>query len=87
MAYIAGIVLVMFAIAGDEDLPGVLMPIAVLSVLVLSVLVMTYLFLYDPVRLLIEGRREEALRWFWKSVLPFAAMVALFLAASFAVTR
>jgi hypothetical protein len=44
-----------------------------LSLLVLSVSVMAFLFFYQPVVLLLDGKREEALAFFLRTVGTFAA--------------
>jgi hypothetical protein len=56
-------------------------PIVVLSLLTLSVAVMAFLFFYQPLVLLIEGKKKEALDLFVKTVGIFGAitMVALIL--------
>ena len=88
MAYIVVIVLVLSNISGNSQRPGpIVMPIAVLSLLVLSVLVMGYLFVYDPARLFLDGQRAEAVAWFWKTVLPFAALAALILGGTLVLMR
>lgn len=67
----------------DENL-GILIPIAVLSMLVLSVALMAYLFFYEPVRLLLDGRASEGLLFFGKTLGIFAGFVAVAIAALFA---
>ncbi|HEU0080974.1 MAG TPA: hypothetical protein VFQ72_03040 [Candidatus Paceibacterota bacterium] len=63
---------------------NIFMPMAMLSLLTLSVAVMAFLFFYQPVILLIEGKRAEALRLFLSTVGIFALFVAAFLAISVA---
>lgn len=66
--------------APKED--NVLMPIGMLALLTLSVAVMGFLFFYEPAILLLEGKRPEAIRYFFQTVLFFAAVTALVLLAS-----
>jgi hypothetical protein len=51
----------------------VLFPMIMLSLLVLSVSVMAFLFFYQPVVLLLDGKRDEALAFFLRTVGTFAA--------------
>ncbi|HEU5114412.1 MAG TPA: hypothetical protein VFT82_01445 [Candidatus Paceibacterota bacterium] len=61
--------------AGESNL---LIPILMLSLLVLSVAIMGYLFFYEPVTLLIDGKRTEAVSSFLKTTVTFAAITAIF---------
>ncbi|MCX6787277.1 MAG: hypothetical protein NTY93_01990 [Candidatus Kaiserbacteria bacterium] len=65
---------------------GFIIPIIMLSLLVLSVALMGYFFLYQPVRLLIEGKQKEATKFFLSTIAIFAgitgALVALSLSLS-----
>lgn len=81
-AYIAAVVLAIFYAPNDLDGEDfILIPIGMLSLFVFSVAVMGFLFVYMPVQLLIEGRKEEALRFFVKTLGTFAALTAfIFLA-------
>jgi len=54
-------------------------PIAFLSVFTLSVAVMGFLFFYQPVQLLIEGKKKAAVNLFVKTVGIFAAITAVVL--------
>ncbi len=88
MAYIVVIVsLLSFAqhfAAGPDNM---LMPIGMLSMLVLSAAVMAYIFFYQPVLMLIEGKREQAVTFFMKTVAYFAIIAALMFFASIVVSR
>ena len=57
---------------------NIFMPMSVLALLVLSVAVMAYLFFYQPVLLLLEGKRPEAVRLFFSTVIIFAVIVVIF---------
>lgn len=49
-------------------------PVIFLSLLTLSVTVMAFLFFYQPVQLLIEGKKKEAVNLFVKTVGIFAVI-------------
>jgi len=51
---------------------SLLMPIMMLSLFTLSVAVMGYIFFYQPLRLYLDGKKEEAVRLFIKTVTIFA---------------
>lgn len=55
-------------------------PMGMLALLVLSAAVMAYLFFYQPIMLLIENKKEEAVRLLLKTIGSFATITALFLA-------
>jgi hypothetical protein len=79
--YIVGGVLVMStiikSIMGTQD--TIIIPMTMLSLLVLSVAVMAILFFFEPVRLLLENKRQEALSFFVKTLATFFCFVALML--------
>jgi hypothetical protein len=85
VAYVAGIVSLIsfgtgFVDAEQED--NILMPMAMISLLTLSTAVMAYLFFYQPVMLLLDGKRQEAVRLFLHTVALFAGFtVCIFLGA------
>ena len=56
----------------------IIIPMTMLSLFVLSAAVMGFLFIYEPVRLLIENKKQEALLFFAKVVAFFACFVAIF---------
>lgn len=58
-------------------------PITMLFVLTLSVAVMAYLFFYQPLLLLIDGKKKPAVDLFVKTVGIFAAITALVLVLLF----
>lgn len=49
-------------------------PVAFLSLLTLSAAVMAYLFFYQPLQLLIEGKKKEAANVFFKTIGIFGAV-------------
>ncbi len=86
------VVLVISSIFGAHLLVGneaesLLFPIAGLSVFVLSAAVMAYLFFYQPVLMLIDGARQEAIKLFLQTVGIFASITAVIFLVSVIVTR
>lgn len=60
--------------------PGTyLVPIGILGLFVLSAAIMGFLFLYEPLRLFMEGQKQEAVSFFLKIVGTFAGFLVLFL--------
>lgn len=56
----------------------IIMPMAMLSLFVLSAAVMGYIFLSEPLYLLMENRKQEAVAFFAKVVGFFACYIVLF---------
>lgn len=56
----------------------ILAPMTMLSLFVLSAAVMGYLFLSESLQLLMEGRKQEAIVFFAKTVGFFACFVLIF---------
>ncbi len=56
----------------------ILVPMTMLSLFVLSAAVMGFLFLSEPLQLLVEGKKKEAVACFGKTVGFFACFVALY---------
>lgn len=87
----AYIVIVVFGItslgeiAGPDSGDTVLAPIAILSLLVLSVAFMAFTFFYRPVALLLDGKREEAVAFFARTLTAFALITTIVLAVGFAI--
>ena len=59
---------------------NIFMPISMLTLLVLSVAVMAFLFFYEPVLLLIEGKRSEAVKLLLSTIAIFAGFAVTFFA-------
>lgn len=78
-AYIWAIVLLLNHIARlHHDTPdNAVGTAAALSLMVLSASVMAFLFFYRPVMLLIENKKQEAISFFFKTVLTFALITSL----------
>ena len=71
-------------LVGKED--EVIMPIAMLSLLVLSASIMGYLFCYTPIALFLEGKKEEALHFFIRTVGSFAIITIFMFGVMFVLT-
>ena len=87
-AYIVLVVtIISFFVDGTEEGAGdevMLVPIAMLSLFVLSAAVMGYVFLYQPFALWSDGKRQEALTFFFKTVGAFALItVGVFAALAY----
>lgn len=54
-------------------------PLAVLSLLVLSASVMGYLFVGVPLQLYLDGEKRQAVSFFMRTVMGFAAITAILL--------
>lgn len=80
--YIALVVSSVNLIAGMPHPPedNIFIPMAMLALLVLSVALMAFLFFYEPVLLLIEGKRTEAVKIFFGTLAIFAVIAVIFLA-------
>lgn len=59
---------------------SIFIPMTMLSLFVLSAAVMGYLFLSEPLQLLIQNKKQEAIAFFSKVVGFFACFVAIFAA-------
>jgi hypothetical protein len=67
-----------------KDTPDTIMaPMVMLSLLVLSVAIMGYLFAFEPLRLYIDGKKQEAVAFFGRTVGFFACCVAIFVVLLF----
>lgn len=74
-AYITLIANVMYYSSNYDGVePSVLVPIMVLSLLVFSVALMAYLFFFQSLRLYIDGRKEDAVVFFLKTIGAFAVL-------------
>ena len=67
----------------SED--NILMPMGMLSLFVLSAAAMGYIFLYNPILMIVDGKRKEAISLFLKTVAVFASITLTILIASFIV--
>lgn len=74
--YISLIVTLIFnspKLVTDNEL-GMMAPILFLSTFVFSAALMGYFFIYQPIQLLIEGKKEEATKLFLTTVASFACI-------------
>ena len=78
--YIAALVLIGQVVIGalKDHHDTILIPMTMLSVFVFSAAVMGFLFLLEPLTLLIENKRKEAVIFFAKIVGYFACFVVVF---------
>ncbi len=83
IVYIVTIVLGMNYTSNLLPEENLLMPMAMLSLFVLSVAVMGFLFLYEPLCLLVDGKKKESIAFFGKTLGIFACFVALFVVLVF----
>lgn len=77
-AYIALVASGMFY--GSKIFPPkdtILTPIAMLSLFTLSASVMAYLFLYQPLQLLLDGHKKSAVNFFLRTIATFAGITAI----------
>ncbi len=76
--YIIFVALFMFygsRLFGPKD--TILAPIAMISLFTLSAAMMGYLFLYQPLQLLLDGHKKRAVNLFLQTVGVFAGITAL----------
>lgn len=62
---------------------NIFMPMAMLSLFVLSAAVMAYIFLYQPLLLILDGKRTEGASLFLRTVAIFAGLTLCALVISF----
>jgi hypothetical protein len=72
-------------LGGQEE--TILIPITMLSLFVLSASIMGFLFLSQPLQLYFDGAKREAVRFFLKTALTFAAITAVFMLGTVFVPR
>lgn len=81
IAYIVILVSFMFfgPLQGPDtaDNASIFKPMLALSLLVLSVAVMAFLFFYQPITLLLDNKREQAVKFFLQTLGTFAVGTAL----------
>ena len=65
-----------------------LIPVAMISLFTLSAAVMGYLFLYQPLLLLLDGHKKQAVKLFLQTVATFAGItILLFILLHFGVFK
>ncbi|MDB5224948.1 MAG: hypothetical protein JWO43_570 [Candidatus Adlerbacteria bacterium] len=62
-------------------------PIAMLSLFVFSASVMSYIFLYQPLQLFLDGEKKKAVDLFLKTLAAFAVCAMVLVAAGLYLTR
>ena len=62
---------------------SVIIPMTILSMFTLSAAVMGYLFLGNPIQLYLDGKKKEAVTFFFRTVGTFAVITVLFLLVLF----
>lgn len=63
----------------------ILLPMGFLGVLVFSVALMGYLFFFQPLMMILDGKRQEGVMLFLKTVAVFAVATALVILAALGV--
>lgn len=58
----------------NEGIASFVMPIIMISLFTLSAAVMVYLFCLQPLRLYLDGKKEQAVSLFIKTILIFGAL-------------
>jgi len=87
--YISILVTLIFTtpkVVTDNEL-GMMAPILFLSLFVLSAAMMGYFFVYQSVQLLIEGKKEEATKFFLTTVFAFAGITGAIILAWFLLSK
>lgn len=79
LGYITIVAFTMHFVSNSGQSPDktILGPIAFLSLISLSASVMGYLFLYNPISLLIEGKKKEAVDLLLKTIGTFAVITVI----------
>jgi hypothetical protein len=78
--YIVLIVLgmnLMFNTETNEGIGQFFIPIMVISLFTLSAAVMGYVFCYQPLQMYLDGKKEESVKLFLKTVAVFAGIILL----------
>jgi Na+/serine symporter len=74
-AYIIMIVFVVNWASNNQSLENsLLMPIIMLSLFTLSAAVMAYIFLYQPILLFLDKKKDEAIKLFLKTITIFGSI-------------
>lgn len=85
--YICGVVTLInygSKFAGENE--SILAPIAMLSLFVLSVSIMAYIFFLEPLKQYLDGKKEDAVRLFIKTIQYFAIITAVALSSVFLIS-
>ncbi len=77
--YIIVVVAIMHFIAKPNTPDTFFDPIVALSMLVLSAAIMGFLFLGEPLQLYLDGKKNQSVAFFLRTVISFAAITAVLL--------
>ncbi len=76
--YIVLVVLLMNFVSKGEDPSGAIVaPIMMISLFTLSAAVMAYIFLYQPIMLYLDNKKEKAVKLFVQTVGIFASLTLI----------
>jgi hypothetical protein len=75
--------IVFYGPTAADDPDTVIVPITMISLFTLSAAVMGYIFLSQPLRLYLDGKKQAAVSLFIRTVVIFAGVTALLLLALF----
>ena len=67
-----------FGKLGEGVEETIIIPMVMLSLFVLSAAIMGYLFVLEPLKLYLDGHKQEAVNFFLKTVGAFACYVVIF---------
>jgi hypothetical protein len=81
IVFIVNVMQVIVSVAKDDAGGGVLIPMAMLSLFVLSAAIMAYLFALEPLRMYLDGRKQEAVTFFVKTIGTFSCFTLFFVGA------
>ncbi len=81
--YIVVVACVMYYGLKNNKGESILIPIAMLSLFTLSTAVMGSLFILEPIRMYLDGKKKEAVRHFFMTILSFALITGLVFVALF----
>lgn len=73
------------SMAGKPD--TVFAPMLMLSLLVISAAIMGWLFFYEPVKLIVENKKKEAISYFSQTLGTFAVFVIILAVVNMAISR
>jgi len=82
-AYIVLLVSIIWSVQKPDTPDTILIPMTMLSLFVLSAAVMGYLFILQPAQLYLDGKKQEAISFFLKTVGTFACLTAALLVVAF----
>ena len=81
--YIVVVACVMYYGLKNNKVESILIPIAMLSLFTLSTAVMGFLFILEPIRMYLDGKKKEAVHHFFMTILSFAAITGFIFLALF----